>query len=437
MAKTRLAVQPIEIIAMGKQRFIAGLVWKPVRSGRNELGEARATGKTTGGMYAYVIQRGRQQVQAGYAPKAKGVDRAYALAPVLISLLGPEWIGVFAIDQSRYVLVAVHGGAVLPGFDAFGDFDAIAGLLAHAHAELSGEADFAQSGAVIAPAVFGFGEDHRDLASVLSNAKLTKAMVLTPLSFGLTPRDTAIAVIAVVVGSGVYGYGMWDAQRKRAAAAALEAQAATDSAQQAAHEKGDSAPVPPPWITQPAAMAVLQACSAIAVDARVSVAGWRVSRFDCGPSSANATYLRGDGGTSVLRFKASARAVDGWAYSVNAEGDQATLSRPANGLVAKADDAVPGAAELRDVLIDYGQRVDGTITLQLTERPTPEPPPDNPEQEPPAWTSFDVTITSGLSPIPSLETLDLDGLRISGVSASIDARGTIVWNTKGVWYANR
>jgi len=432
----------IAFVSHGKRRLVAGLLWKPLRSARTYLAEARTLGKADG-MFAYVLQHGRVTIQAGYAPKQPGVRDAYALAPVLVSVLGAEWVAAFDIGGERYALIAAHAGAILPGFDLVGDFEQTRAALEEALGLLSAEPDFEQSGKVIAPAAFHIGEDdHRTLSEVLERATFAPGAKLKPLSFGLTLGDAAIAAAVIIaVGGGVFGYNAWSAKKLREAQLAAAQEVAEQSAKAQDAAVGAAIETPKPWISEPSAGAVLSACQEHLRGVPLSIAGWRISRFDCG-AQVGASYQRGENGATLLVFRVAAERMgaDGWLVAVNPGGDDASITRPVPDRVPESSDVLPMAEKIKDSAVDYNQRMGGYAKLELVDRPPPPVPEGEDPPPPPPWLTLDVSISGKLPPFTVLNSEaigDLSGLRISGISAQIDPHGAMTWTTKGVWYATR
>lgn len=427
----------LDIIEVNGETFVAGLMWQPLRAGRLHKADAKRIGAKER-MDVAIIRVG-STTQAGFAPKGKQpLKGLYSLAASLAGVLGDDWVGVFDIGHDRYALIAVHQGAVLPGYDATGPFDKIHTLLREAYsmAAAGGENGEKQSATrVIAPPAFGYGGDAAQLVDLLHTRNLKAEYKLRQLAFRLTPRESAMVAVAVITVGGIaYGVHLWrDAKDKAAAAAAASAIAVQ---QQARIAQNDAAQTPvQPWVSLPAAHAVLRACAAHWHATPLTVGGWIFEAGRCGASGASADYRR-SGATTVAAFARAARARYGEAaVIIRDQGEAATITTPITTAPAPGDILQPRAVAT-EALIAHFQAIDSVAQLTLAEQPIPAPSPDAPDAPQPDWVTYSLSVTTAIAPDRVLAGLALDGVRITDTAVALSAEtATLSWTFTGALYA--
>lgn len=140
---------PVTITTVNGKQFVSGLFWQPLTRPRAYMKEAREIGKREG--MDIVAIRHSTIMQAGFVGKNQGVLKGmYSIAATLAGKLGSSWLGVFELDDGRYVFVAVNDGAIVPGCDMVGDRDEVREKLAYIYGLFSWEK-------VYVPANFEYG----------------------------------------------------------------------------------------------------------------------------------------------------------------------------------------------------------------------------------------------------------------------------------------
>ena len=416
--------------------YVAGLVWKPLQSGRKYMAEAKAYGRANG-MEMVAIRRGRGGVlQAGYAPKglARG-GTLYSLAAALAGQLGDNWIGVFPLDreQDRFVLASVFKGSVVAGRgDMIGGFAEIQTTLRETYSLLSSDStvDFATEGRVIAPAAFEFASESLDLADLLKPKSVRNEYRLRPLTFGLTRQQLAIGAggtVAAVVAVG--GYSWW--QDKREAAEAHRQQTLELAREQLALTQ-PKVELPKPWVKVPAAATVLESCTAHLDATPIALGGWLFSRADCTPDRAVTTYNRVDG-TPVSQFVQAVTAFAGAAPDVLQDGAVGTVTSSV-ALSPAADESLQPTAQVLMALTSRIQSIGEGSAFALTPVPF-EPDPENPDQPIPDWTTTGFALQTTYPPLPLFAELDLAGVRVFEVFTTLNHESAqLSWTVTGEIY---
>ncbi|MEJ7745698.1 MAG: type 4b pilus protein PilO2, partial [Luteimonas sp.] len=221
----------LQIVEINGRPFVCGLYWKPLRSVRSYMAEAKEIGRKEK-WEMVTIRKGRTVIQAGFAPKGKRrLKGMYSLAAALAGQLGENWIGVFPIGPDRYALVAVYKGAVAPGFDLISSRDEVEPKLREVYSLLSNDpqADFVKSGRVIAPPEFSFGAESLLLADLLIPKALKNEYKLRPLTLGLTPKEFVVIAVGLILLAGAGLGAKWWFDEKRAEEERVAARAAAQA----------------------------------------------------------------------------------------------------------------------------------------------------------------------------------------------------------------
>ena len=426
----------LETIEVNGRTFVAGLVWKPLQSGRKYMAEAKAFGRDNN-MEMVTIRKGRTGVlQAGYAPK--GLARSstlYSLAAALAGQLGDNWIGVFPIgrDTDRYVQVAVFKGSVVAGRgDKVDSAENIAASLRETYSLLAGDsdADFAQNGRIIAPESFEFGTESIALAELLHPKSLRNEYRLRPLTFGLTKQQAVIgcALIATAILGGT-AYNWWSA--KEAADNAKALALAELAAQQAEAERLQTEQ-PKPWESTPAAQAMFDTCSSHLSAAPLALGGWLFQRAECRPTGLVASYARIDG-SPVREFVSAATALTGAAPEIHDGGTTARL----NAVVALKPASSETLRPTAQVLLEMTSRVQSLAddsTFSVSEVPY-EPDPEKPNEPAPDWTTSTFVLQTAYPPRRIFADTNLAGVRVSEVFTTLAPDSAeLSWTVTGEIY---
>ncbi len=450
MATVTYKQDEITILAVNGKSFVSGLLWKPLRSARKYMAEARDIGKREG-MEMVAIRRGKV-LQAGFAPKQKGRKKRdnqqanmrsmYSLAAALAGSLGEDWIAAFDLTDGNYAFVAVHKGGILPGRDLVGNQELIESLLRETYSDIKGTN---VEPVVIAPAAWGFGGEEKTLEDLLNAKALKPEHRLKPLTLGLT--TTEIAAIAplvgliVVVGAG--GAWWWKQNREKEAEQQRLAQQHNAEAAQAAARNNALASLMRPWQVTPTADDFLKACAAVWNHVELDIGGWTFDNGRCvlgqgGTRSQDivfATYHR-NGSTTVTTFEAAAAALGAQASIFDA-GETGTvtlrLQVPAAPQGVSEKDLPTTDAQLQELVTRIQSIPTGIATYSVQPKPWVKPA-NQPDAVAPNWTTTTLDIKTTLAPQQLLEGLPDSGVRFYEIAVSLDKGANLNWHLSGEMY---
>lgn len=450
MATVTYRQDEITILAVNGKSFVSGLLWKPLRSARKYMAEARDIGKREG-MEMVAIRRGKV-LQAGFAPKQKGRKKRdsqqanmrsmYSLAAALAGSLGDDWIAAFELGDGNYAFVAVHKGGILPGRDLVGDREQVESLLRETYSDIKGTN---VEPVVIAPGAWGFGGEEKTLEILLTAKALRPEHRLKPLTLGLTTSE--IAAIATLVGLivivGVGGAWWWKQHREKEAEQQRLAQAQNMQAAEAATRNNALAALVRPWQDTPTADDFLKVCAAVWNHVELDIGGWSFDNGRCvlGQGGARAqdivfaTYHR-NGSTTVAAFEAAAAALGAQASIFDA-GETGTVtlrlqlpSPPSN----VSEKELPTTDAQLQALVTRIQSIPAGIA-SYTVQPKPWVKPANkPDAVGPDWTTNTLDVKTTLAPQQLLEGMPDSGMRFYEIAVSLDKSANLHWHLSGEMY---
>jgi hypothetical protein len=423
----------VSIVSINNHPFVAGLYWQPLTRLRAYMKEAREIGKREN-MDIVTIRRG-VIMQAGFVAKNQGaVKGMYSLAASLASQLGNSWLGVFEIDADRFALVAVHDGAIVPGYDLIGDRNEIGNKLRTVY-------NYFTWGEVYAPASFGFGGSPLDIGTLLQSGNLKKANQLHPLTFGLSRKEIALlaSVLLVVVGS-LAGYAQWVSyqERLRREAAIRAEQARRTELTQNENAKTEQQVLDHPWAKQPAVADFVYGCIHTIYGLHLSVGGWLFQEAQCNGKAVLANYKRRDI-ASINDFLVESQAVYGVTPIIDAgNGDSASVSLPLE-IPPGGDDPLRPADQATADFVSHLQAMG--IAIKLTEKPflAQAPAGTNLPGQPtrpatplptPNWKTYIFAVETEIAPGVVFADIHPDGLRFTEIAVRLnDPR--LTWNIVG------
>ncbi|TAL63631.1 MAG: hypothetical protein EPN79_15870 [Burkholderiaceae bacterium] len=449
MTRLVYSKENITVLEVNGKPFAVGLLWKPLRSARKHMAEAKQIGKREG-MEMVAIRSGKV-LQAGFAPKqkarrgqkAESMRGMYSLAAALAGVLGEDWIAVFEISDELYALVAVHKGDILPGRDMVGDQDSVNDLLRETYSDIKGTG---VSPRVVAPASWGFGGEELTLDELLPAKVLRKEYRLKPLTLGLTPRELAAIALLVLLlgGAGIGAKIWWNARQAKIAEQQREREAQAAQASAAAKMAAANAAVVRPWQVTPSAEEFLRACAAAWPHAYLSVGGWPFDSGQCVLGKGGnrqddivLVHYKRDLTTSVDVFMAAAQAL-GASAKVDDDGEGASLAMrlPVQAPSNAATDAAlpPVGAQLLQIVSRLQSIPDGVAKYNVVPVPW-VPPPNNHDAQPPGWqtSTFSMQVHQ-LEPDQLLVEAEPPGLRIYKVELSVGKAGETDWKLEGELY---
>lgn len=427
----------LTVVSVNGKPFVSGLTWKTLEHFRTYMTEAREYGKAHG-MDMVAIRRGGI-LQAGFAPKSEHRLRGmYSLASALAGQLGDNWIGVFPLPNERFAFVAVHDGSVMVGRDFVGDRYTVEMEFNDAFNLLQSDGTWSENGRIIAPPDWDLANEHSTLEDLLGPKQLRAEYRLRPLTFGLTRREIALTVGAlVVVACAGVGFLKWQSVQDEknsslALAATLELQKA--QAEQAAREAAELRKnIVRPWEQLPSVGSFLEACSLFWRDTPLSVGGWIFAGGKCGPGKALATFERPEHGTTVAEFANTVRESFGQQPTIFDGGTVGSIKADFH-ITADATDTLRPSASLLESFTAHLQAAGQGTTFAVHEKPWVAPA-DQPEAIPPDWITQAFTIETMQSPAALMAGLDTQGIRILELGVTLNQDDAqLDWKITGELY---
>ena len=441
----------VTITQVNGKSFVSGLLWKPLRSARNYMAEAKAIGKREG-MNMVAIRRGKV-LQAGFSPKPKArskispkapsVRGMYSLAAALAGTLGDDWIGAFEIGPDCYAFVAVHRGGVLPGRDIVGGRAQIDDLLRETYSDMRAPGITPR---VIAPQSWGFGGEEASLEALLPIKHIKSEYRLKPLTFGLTTGEIiGIGALCGIIGATAVGGDMWLKHRAQLRAQQQAAALRAMKAEQRKHAATAAASVARPWQVTPSAPDFLQACATVWNHVPLVIGGWQFNNGRCvldthGDRAKDivfATYHRGASSTAVA-FKSAAESL-GASPGIFDAGQTGTVTL--NLKVALVGDArslpLPRISDQMQTLITRLQSIPQGIATYTLKTPSSDPAKKGAALPGESWSTVDVEVKSALAPDQLFADMPSRGLRFYEIAVALDARANLTWTMKGEIYGRK
>lgn len=433
--------------------FVSGLLWKPLRSARNYMREAKDIGKQQN-MEMVAIRRGKV-LQAGFAKKLDRAPRGakqqsmrsmFSLAASLAGSLGDNWIGAFDLGDGRYAFIAVHQGGIIPGKDLVAPRDEVVALFRETLADFNTEKTEVR--VIVSDALEPvFGGEVQSLAELLNPKALKPEYRLKPLTLGLTGRQLgfAFATVAAIAGGaiGTNAYFSHKAQQEEDEKAE-KMRKLTDLRAKATLEQALAAIVRP-WQRLPSVPEFTRACAEAWTHFPADVEGWTFTSGTCRLDidngeldRAEGSYTRTAGGTAD-GFMTAARAMGATAGFADA-GQRGLIARP---LVTKPTDptiapaALPPRAEIRDRLVFLAQRLpDGVAAVNIADQPYTAPA-NAPKELKPEWLTYAVDVTSHVSADVLMAGFDGPSFRLTEIRGDVNSKtSAFTWHIKGEIYGH-
>lgn len=431
---------PVTITTINGKQFASGLFWQPLTRPRAYMKEAREIGKREG--MDIVAIRHSTIMQAGFVAKNQGVLKGmYSMAASLAGKLGSSWLGVFELDDGRYVFVAVNDGAIVPGCDMVGDRDEVRDKLSYVYGLFTWDK-------VYVPADFDYGGETVDIKTLLSPGNLKGEYRLKQLTFGLTRRELIVgSIVAIAATVAVFGYSQWKTEQERRIreerirADQIRQQQLAELNAKAKREQGVKA-LEHPWSKLPSPEEFVKGCGDAINAVPLTLRGWIVAAVKCDGRAVDATYERGENAT-VNDFLAAARERFGADPDVADGGDKSNVRAVDLKLGYGGDDPLlPMAATLANFASHFQ-----AIGIKPTLKPKAEEvskPQALPGQEPVQavveqvkdWKTVEFSFDTEYAPETLMAGLDGTGMRFTELSVGLakDA-ATLTWHVAGEIYA--
>lgn len=350
------------ILNVNKQVWVAGLHWLAADSARRR--DQRLQARSVGADH-YMLQSTKGGTLIGAATlnlttlNAQEKRRAYALAPPLTAMLGPDGWAVFSVSADQFWFVATAGGELSLLSDITGTHEDILKAVAQYQAFHGHET----TRAVYCPAGFLPGTDAPEgiLEELLPAGSARKASRLQPLS---SRRPVVLwSVVLLTAFAGWYGINLWQEHQM-----ALQNQERAKALAKA-RELVKKDP-PTPWKSLPPPDAFIRACSD-KWDAPISLAGWLFQTAMCSQDddglSLRLAWKRPEGGT-LNPFRARLdETYPGLKPFFNIPGaaDSGGVRLPLH--VVNLQDRQDGPAEADEItqrLTNYAQQLSAGLTLK-------------------------------------------------------------------------
>lgn len=433
--------------------FVSGLLWKPLRSARNYMREAKDIGRQQN-MEMVAIRRGKV-LQAGFAKKLERAPRGtkqqsmrsmYSLAASLAGTLGDNWIGAFDLGDGRYAFIAVHQGGIIPGKDLVAPREEVVPLFRETLADFNTEkADVRVIVSDALEPIFG-GEVHA-LAELLNPKALKPEYRLKPLTLGLTGRQLTIGAIGLsILVAGSIGANAYFAHKAQQAEAEKneKLRRLTDLRAKASLEQALAAIVRP-WQRLPSTSQFTRACAEAWTHFPADVQGWTFTSGSClldinngELDRAEGSYARTAGGTTA-GFQTAAQAMG--ASGAFADGGQRAIL--ARRLATSAPDSTIGAAalpvraDMRERLLSLARGLPpGVAVVNIADKEFAAPA-NAPKELKPDWLTYSLDITSLISADVLLDGFDGPGLRLTEITADVNPKtSAFTWHIKGEIYGH-
>lgn len=407
-----------------RRDWVAGMQWEKPHTRFQWLRHGARAADTH-----YLIYGHRPQALAGNVSPARARSRFYSLAVAFRLCEGGNAWGIYRLsrEQDSWVFFAVSNGHL----SVMGD---VTGTRAEVQAAaetflLFNDSDAARLRCAAA------ADDSVDALSFTS--RLTRSQLRRcRLSRRVSPAALALPSLLLIslLGAGWYARDTLSERAKQAAdEAAFRARLAMTPAKPAA-----PASAPHPWAHQLPVPDMLSFCWLTREPLYASVAGWRVTDAECVQQGIRLRYTAMPGAT-VSDFAKRARELLGHSAVFNLEegGKNGDVFIPLHVKPAQfQDEKLPGADELLMRFISHLQR--RNIGVKFTEvKPPVLAPGEELKTAPQDWREFTFTVSSRLQPERLLQGLDTTGIRLSGVSFTMNAQAQFSYTIKGSVYAQK
>lgn len=398
----------------GKTLF-AGLLWQPPTPKASR--SATVHNGKAGGFSMHLTRQLSSGVQVGYLRAAQSIENGYSLAEVLARTIELDnWIGVFQLEESRYALVAVHGGAIMAGRDRIGsraeiegEFKATLSLVESAGGNWS---------AIYAPSDFGLDALEASLGQLISRASFKSAARLK--SFEIRVNFWQIAIGVAVIGAGViFGGFMW-----------LHGHSMSDNAPVSSPVRIKVAP-PHPWKLQASMAAQLDIWDRALVEIPMYVAGWKAGSVKLEQDNVLISYARN--GLPVKTFLASATRHMHQHVEVTKGGDEAQISKPLQAKTSEDENILSSSAIILEIT-SYFQGLNLPVPVFKKLAVSLPPAKIGQEWKEPDWQAYEWTMDSDLSPRALFYGKKFPGMRITSVVLSQEGDHQN-WKISGIVYA--
>lgn len=387
---------------------VGGLIWQPLTSLKNLRQETKQLVKKEQSDYFIIHQQGKK-AQCGLLKSLPNNQRYYSLALLLIDKLGSDWLGIFEVSENRYLLLGIEGGQVVPGCDAL--FSSAALVLEH----FENYKSLFNWQTIYAPAALSLGGESLTLEPLLkgitpkANRRLLYIRELNQQSKRLGLRVGLLLVLAVAA------IVSWQRYQQKKEEAARQARLRELQAQQA-----KKAPVvSEAWRQQAPAAELLRDCVQAITRYPISIGGWQAAGFLCDAKSAKAVYQRRPWST-VKRFLEALPETYQEHYQFVKTSESAQIEQPIRIVNQRQQEQLQPLLSLAQEILTKIQM--GVATGRIDDVLTGNKKTANFE------------LVSQTSPLLLLQDLNLDGVVINHLTATLSLEGVLTWKIAGVIY---
>lgn len=435
------AAESVSVFSIGQHRFVAGLHWKALHS-RNYMSEARRVGEKH--KWNIVAVRKGVRVQAGFVAKGIGVATGmYSVASVLAGVLGDNWVGMFRIDEGRYVVSAVRQGGILPNYDRVGTREEAIAAVREAF-NLFNDSNNVK---VFAPRDCNVGTEELSLAALLDPKNLKREYQLQLLGFPWGKLALIIGVLGIgFVGWTEYQQYLADESARVAEAERIRRDQELAALNARARAEQQAKALEHPWAKMPAADDFAKECRRVVGHLPLSIAGWFVDTAKCDGAQVKAVYRRnGAAGAPLSDFRRAAQPLNqplnNASLTIAEGGERAEITLPMNPPLA-GDEELDDSVVLQERWISNLQLIGATFKIDEKAVVLPAPPvgPGEKPLPPPAatWRLFPITFENGMNPPAVLSSIgNLTGVRLTAIEALIGREGAIKWSVQGELYGKK
>jgi len=442
-ANPRKVAQPASIpFKVGRKTFVGGMFWQTLEAPRRPMQDAQKIARRDR-FDLVVIRKVGNTAQAGFIRSARGLRAgAYSVAAVLAARLGRNFIGVFALDDGRFLLCAVRDGTVLPGCDVLGG-------AAEIHPRFIESLDLSPTwDAIYLPANFERPEGLKAQESHLSKILASRVPASARLNSPHLRVSRSMMTLLLCLAGGMLGWWatvQWSQSHQgNALQTALKpAQAApTQSAPALTH----------PWAQQVRLQAFLNRCMAAMHDIPLSLAGWSFEQAQCRLEGAVLTAGYKRQGRATARQFVDAAKTQGFENPMFKDDfNSASLELPLKWaqddasdepILAAADRQASFASNLQALGISFKLQDTAPITaapaLPGGAASAPVAPGIPPSPTAAAWHTYQWSFETKVSPTAILAAVDDKGLRVTDLKVVMHAGSEalpLAWSISGVMYA--
>ncbi|MGE4531405.1 MAG: type 4b pilus protein PilO2 [Acidithiobacillus sp.] len=439
------------VLKVGKRRYVANMAWRSIENPSQAFKEARELARREQMNLVMLYEGFTKQAGLVDAPrkKFKLFDGAYSLAAVLANYLGESWLGVFALDDGNYLLVAVKDGAIIPGFDLVGDPQeirdkALSVRRAHKWAEI-----YIPEDEVLAQEFAELNVRRQELAELLDLAKHQRSHKLVQanarLGGLLKPSTMILSVLVVAAGAAVLYYVQFikPDHARYAQLRMMQNEQDLKVRRDQAMQEINEAQARPTWLDKPEALALIRNCMNRVGQLPTVLVNWPLQSIDCRASAIAGNYER----TKGLATMDQVTRVAARYPIVNVQAQRATVGLKLTSPGPRQDgNHVLNDREWMKRWISYFQNFENSDAgkLDLTPKPHPVPPPpkaswikllgkEKAQVAPPWWLTYEWKMTLvGLNPEAVLQQLPLKGVVIQSASATYNSDSAqLTWVLKG------